>query len=252
MGNKVSAVRGVKSDHFYNQGNAINEIWVGDVEIISRLPFGDSDLEQAGWPIGGFPKIPWRHFIIPMHKRDEVTNMTTEHTAGDRNITINWTISAGCDTMPKDGLFEWFTRIFPPVTHILGSIVLDIAIVMFTFFALMTVKHFAHWVVLRKMSVRRPDPARFQRQIWRDLSDDLGRGYLGMGVCCCLFLLGLPPVAVAWRGVEAPVFIFTYGLTAGAVILVIVCVVQPLAFLLIGRRVIKRYPVEDSRSHHVV
>jgi hypothetical protein len=74
MGHKVSVVHGVKSDHFYDQGNAINEIWVGDVEIVSRLPFGDSDQEQAGWPAGGVPKIPWHHFIIPLHKRDEMGN----------------------------------------------------------------------------------------------------------------------------------------------------------------------------------
>ncbi|KAJ6119358.1 hypothetical protein N7523_003638 [Penicillium sp. IBT 18751x] len=69
MGHKVSVVGGVKSDNFYQQGNAINEIWLGDVEIISRLPFGDSDLEQAGWPAGSWPKIPWHQFIIPL-KRD--------------------------------------------------------------------------------------------------------------------------------------------------------------------------------------
>ncbi|KAJ5678332.1 uncharacterized protein N7477_003965 [Penicillium maclennaniae] len=69
MGHKVSVVGGVKSDNFYQQGNAINEIWLGDVELISRLPFGDSDLEQAGWPAGSWPKIPWHQFIIPL-KRD--------------------------------------------------------------------------------------------------------------------------------------------------------------------------------------
>ncbi|KAJ5157122.1 uncharacterized protein N7482_008222 [Penicillium canariense] len=69
MGHKFSVVHGVKSDKFYEQGNAINEIWVGDVEIISRLPFGDSDISQAGWSPGKWPKIPWHHFIIPL-KRD--------------------------------------------------------------------------------------------------------------------------------------------------------------------------------------
>jgi hypothetical protein len=71
MGAKISAVHGVKSDHFYDQGNAINEIWVDGVEIISRLPFGDSDQEQAGWPKGEWPKIPWHQFIIPMRKRQD-------------------------------------------------------------------------------------------------------------------------------------------------------------------------------------
>jgi hypothetical protein len=69
MGNKVSAIHGVKSDHYYEKGNGINEIWVGDVELISRLPFGDSDLAQAAWPIGGWPKIPWHNFIIPLKRR---------------------------------------------------------------------------------------------------------------------------------------------------------------------------------------
>ncbi|KAJ5121932.1 hypothetical protein N7448_003065 [Penicillium atrosanguineum] len=77
MGHKFSVVGGVKSENFYQQGNAINEIWLGDVEIISRLPFGDSDLEQSGWPAGGWPKIPWHQFIIPL-KRDlhTITNST--------------------------------------------------------------------------------------------------------------------------------------------------------------------------------
>ncbi|KAJ5106427.1 hypothetical protein N7456_003102 [Penicillium angulare] len=69
MGHNVSAIAGVKSPNFYEQGNAINEIWVDDVELISRLPFGDSDLGQAGWPKGTWPKIPWHQFIIPL-KRD--------------------------------------------------------------------------------------------------------------------------------------------------------------------------------------
>lgn len=69
MGHKFSVVQGVKSENFYEPGNAINEIWVGDFEIISRLPFGDSDIGQAGWPPGNWPKIPWHQFIIPL-KRD--------------------------------------------------------------------------------------------------------------------------------------------------------------------------------------
>ncbi|KAJ0422325.1 hypothetical protein BJY00DRAFT_280719 [Aspergillus carlsbadensis] len=69
MGHKVSAVAGVKSENFTDPGNAINEIWAGNTEVISRLPFGDSDMAQAGWPENGMPKIPWHNFIIPM-KRD--------------------------------------------------------------------------------------------------------------------------------------------------------------------------------------
>ncbi|KAK2756216.1 hypothetical protein FQN54_005624 [Arachnomyces sp. PD_36] len=66
MGNKISAVNGVKSSDFYQPGNAVNEIWWGDTEVVSRLPFGDSDMGQAGWPKGEWPKIPWRPFIIPL------------------------------------------------------------------------------------------------------------------------------------------------------------------------------------------
>lgn len=71
MGHKVSVVHGVKSEEVYTPGNAINEIWLGRLEIISRLPFGDSDLDQAGWTNGGFPKIPWHNFIIPLKRQAE-------------------------------------------------------------------------------------------------------------------------------------------------------------------------------------
>lgn len=85
MGHKFSVVSGVKSENFYQQGNAINEIWLGDVELISRLPFGDSDLEQSGWPVGSWPKIPWHQFIIPL-KRDLHTN---PHSSMSSNSSLN-------------------------------------------------------------------------------------------------------------------------------------------------------------------
>lgn len=69
MGHKVSVIHGVKTQDYYRPGNAINEIWLGHLELISRLPFGDSDLGQAGWPAGGWPKIPWHNFIIPLRRR---------------------------------------------------------------------------------------------------------------------------------------------------------------------------------------
>ena len=53
MGNKVSAVTIVKSPNFHKPGNAVNEIWVGDFEVISRLPFGDSDNGTSGLAKGG-------------------------------------------------------------------------------------------------------------------------------------------------------------------------------------------------------
>lgn len=78
MGQKLSAVHGVKSNDFTQPDNAVNEIWVGDTEVISRLPFGDNDMEQAGWPKNGMPKIPWHNFIIPM-KRDSIPPLRYNH-----------------------------------------------------------------------------------------------------------------------------------------------------------------------------
>lgn len=86
MGHKFSAINGVKSDNFYSQGNAINEIWIGNVELISRLPFGDSDRGQAGWPPGSWPKIPWHQFVIPLKRDMELIN-TTVSIVGN-NITV--------------------------------------------------------------------------------------------------------------------------------------------------------------------
>lgn len=66
MGNRISASNGVRSPNFHEPGNAVNEVWVGKLEVISRLPFGDSDMAQAGWAKGDYPKIPWRPFIIAL------------------------------------------------------------------------------------------------------------------------------------------------------------------------------------------
>lgn len=93
MGNKFSVVHGVKSDNFYQQGNAINEIWIGDVELISRLPFGDSDLEQAGWPAGSWPKIPWHQFVIPL-KRNLATTIKAP-------MSVNST-ACNCPALPAE------------------------------------------------------------------------------------------------------------------------------------------------------
>lgn len=83
MGHKVSSIAGVRSDRYYEPGNAINEVWVGDVEVISRLPFGDSEMGQAAWPEGGWPKIPWRNFVIPMKRgikfTDKPKKIQSEH-----------------------------------------------------------------------------------------------------------------------------------------------------------------------------
>ncbi|KZZ97878.1 hypothetical protein AAP_00139 [Ascosphaera apis ARSEF 7405] len=67
MGNKVSSLTGVRSSHFYEPGNAVNEIWLGDFELISHLPFGAPDIDQTGFQKGThYPMIPWKPFIIPL------------------------------------------------------------------------------------------------------------------------------------------------------------------------------------------
>ncbi|KAI5279610.1 hypothetical protein KEM52_004335, partial [Ascosphaera acerosa] len=67
MGNKVSSTAGVRSPHFFEPGNAVNEIWLGDFELISHLPFGAPDIEQTGFQKGThYPMIPWKPFLIPL------------------------------------------------------------------------------------------------------------------------------------------------------------------------------------------
>ncbi|KAJ5084721.1 hypothetical protein NUU61_009300 [Penicillium alfredii] len=117
MGHKFSAIHGVKSDHFYEPGNAINEIWVGDVEVVSRLPFGDSDLEQAGWPEGNWPKIPWHHFIIPL-KRDDIYLMNgTLHTQPGTGVKCPMQV------LPQGGYYNVFRRIDPGWSICIGYMI---------------------------------------------------------------------------------------------------------------------------------
>jgi hypothetical protein len=242
MGNKVSAVHGVKSDHFYDQGNAINEIWVGDVEIISRLPFGDSDLEQAGWPPGGFPKIPWHHFIIPMHKRDEVANITTEHIAMETNNTI----CACRDWMPKNGYLGMFTGISLDSACFIGASFLTCTAILFMAYISTSMNAFNNWLMLRNLSAHHPDPVRFQRNVWRDLWIGLGRAYIAIVLSVVCMILGLPALAAGWRNVDAPTFILSNGLFACVGVLIAGFILQPLALLWFGRRAAKRNPLGES------
>lgn len=108
MGHNVSSVHGVKSSDFYAPGNAVNEIWVDNVELISRLPFGDSDLGQAGWPLGDWPKIPWHQFLIPL-KRD---------LGAFQNTTMDTSVITPCVTPCVTPLIfgvdsEWASPLFP-------------------------------------------------------------------------------------------------------------------------------------------
>lgn len=127
MGNKVSVVHGVKSADFYHQGNAINEIWIGDVELVSRLPFGDSDLGQAGWPEGSWPKIPWHQFIIPLKRSIDTSNATimaaNETTCTcPPSITTDW---------PDTGIIGLYKSIPKGPAFALGVILLITSISLF-------------------------------------------------------------------------------------------------------------------------
>ncbi|KAL4928583.1 uncharacterized protein BDV17DRAFT_93231 [Aspergillus undulatus] len=108
MGHKFSAVNGVRSDNFTQPGNAINQIWYGNTEIISRLPFGDNDMEQAGWPQGGMPKIPWHNFIIPMKRDLRASNHTSPiHSnwlSGIPSERLIWCEKCGCISVPQKSI----------------------------------------------------------------------------------------------------------------------------------------------------
>lgn len=104
MGHNVSVVNGVRSENFYEQRNAIHEIWVDDAELISRLPFGDSDLGQSNW-VGKWPKIPWHQFIIPL-KRDISSNITM-----DTNITAPALDAAGLGNHSQYIRFNAYARL---------------------------------------------------------------------------------------------------------------------------------------------
>ncbi|RAL00410.1 uncharacterized protein BO80DRAFT_97045 [Aspergillus ibericus CBS 121593] len=88
MGQKLSAIHGVKSEDYHKPGNAINEVWLGNVELISRLPFADSDMAQAAWPKGQFPKIPWHNFIIPWKRGTSTVKRAFESSAAVTRETL--------------------------------------------------------------------------------------------------------------------------------------------------------------------
>ncbi|KAJ6005397.1 hypothetical protein N7451_003341 [Penicillium sp. IBT 35674x] len=131
MGHNISSINGVKSDNFYEQGNGINEIWVDDLEVISRLPFGDSDLGQAGWPAGNWPKIPWHQFIIPL-KRD-VTPTSNINSANSANDTFTMTESITCypclKTYPEVGYFGMYKNWNPFIAALFGNVAIAFGIV---------------------------------------------------------------------------------------------------------------------------
>lgn len=229
MGNKVSAVHGVKSDHFYDQGNAVNEIWVGDVEVISRLPFGDSDLEQAGWPPGDFPKIPWHHFIIPMQKRDEASNMTTEIPSWAKN-------EACCQAWnPKNGYLGMYMSISPCAAYFIGVAFLLLAFGTYFHFITCVSAAIFDWRGLRESSRLYADPPAIRRMAKRKLLSSLAQAFIVAALSILCLVLGLPAAAAGMRTMNAASFILINGLGIGIVATVGVVGV-PLSFLWLTRK----------------
>ncbi|CAG7938844.1 unnamed protein product [Penicillium nalgiovense] len=222
MGNKISAVHGVKSDHFYDQGNAVNEIWVGDVEVISRLPFGDSDLEQAGWPPGDFPKIPWHHFIIPMQKRDQASNMTAR--------LPSWADATCPDPLPEHGYLGMYRGVSSPAAYFIGTFFLALALVMYRGFLTMVSNAFLDWQYLRGASHRYPDPAAIRRTANRNLWTDLGKAFTVVALSILCLVLGAPALAAATRTMNAASFVLSNAFGGGLGALISVVVI-PLLFL---------------------
>ncbi|CAG8260076.1 unnamed protein product [Penicillium salamii] len=194
MGNKVSVVRGVKSDHFYNQQNGINEIWVGDVEIISRLPFGDSDQEQSSWPPGGVPKIPWHQFIIPLHKRDEVGDMSAS------NVSSIPT----CDcylSLPASGYYGLFTGMPPGVSYQIGAFALFGAIMLGMIFVMQVALIFSSQIWISRLSLWDGQSPEFKLQWQREYRKSILIAVMLLASSILLAVLGLPALAA---GVQHP------------------------------------------------
>lgn len=234
MGNKISAVHGVKSDHFYEQGNAINEIWVGDIEVISRLPFGDSDLEQAGWPRGGFPKIPWHQFLIPMHKRDGYTNKS----AGSLpwNVTETHRSNGLCrDWLPRHGYLGMYTKVSPDPAYFIGTVFFLLAASLYIVYTYTSTRAIDNWVIMRSLSGFLSNAADMRRKAWRDLWMNLGRAFSALVLCVLCLVLGLPALAAGARGMDAATFILLNGLIVTVGVIVSGFLVQPLAMLWLTR-----------------
>ncbi|KAJ5656885.1 hypothetical protein N7507_008835 [Penicillium longicatenatum] len=198
MGHNISSINGVKSDNFYEQGNGINEIWVDDLEVISRLPFGDSDLGQAGWPAGNWPKIPWHQFIIPL-KRD-LNSTSNVKRVNVSNNTLTMTETVACcpclKTYPEIGYFGIYKNWNPSAAVNFGN-----AIMVFGFIMLGTLLFLLQWnEVLMDLHGFMPHNAAvsaaiskppIRAQSWHSLKPWLWRRCL-----CRLFMLVLGTVLV--------------------------------------------------------
>ncbi|KAJ5367613.1 hypothetical protein N7541_001554 [Penicillium brevicompactum] len=220
MGHKVSVVRGVKSDHFYNQQNGINEIWVGDVEVISRLPFGDSDQEQSSWPPGGVPKIPWHHFIIPLHKRDDLGNMASQNTSGEYS-------TCACDIpLPTTGYAGMYSGMHPQLAYLLGVCFLCVSL---SFFQDCYAKSERFLRVYETLSGAKEIPNDKEQLLvsepsvvggWLGLDVDImlcklrrlcSRSALSLALSIFFFFMGLPAFAAGSENAVAVAFIISKG-----------------------------------------
>ncbi|KAJ5788584.1 hypothetical protein N7457_003574 [Penicillium paradoxum] len=228
MGNKISAVHGVKSDHFYDQGNAINEIWIGDLEVISRLPFGDSDLEQAGWLPGSYPKIPWHHFIIPMHKRDETPSMIADDFLSNTRVYANGSYGICRDWLPKDGYLGMYSGVSLDTGYCIGLVFLLLALGLFIFYIYRTIRATFTWVIMRSISPHLPNPVQVRHNARRAFWIDLAGAFLVLVLGILCFLLGLPALAVATRGLDAPTFILWHGFLMCGGMFICGFVIQPI------------------------
>ena len=211
MGNKISVVRGVKSDHFYDQGNAINEIWVGDVEVVSRLPFGDSDQEQAGWPPGGVPKIPWHQFIIPLHKREEVGNMSV----ADKSF-ITSCHRCTCDGwLPRNGYLGMYTGIDPLAADFTAMLLFFLAGVLIVNYLFMLGRAYYRWeialLVSKQLSDRGENGTEIKHQSWYRFRISLVLPGISLALSTLLVILALPALAAATQDQNAASFVLLRG-----------------------------------------
>lgn len=210
MGNKVSVVRGVKSDHFYEQKNGINEIWVGDVEVISRLPFGDSDQEQASWPKGGIPKIPWHHFIIPFQKRSDEGNMSSQQTLG---AETHQTCTYGPRLrLPTTGHFGLYTDIDPAFAFVIGACLTKLSFSLSNHYH-NTIRHYfdERSDILTRASRSGTDTAATKRELQRLCRNTLFLAGVKLFLSIFLGILGLPALAVGVNNRNAAAYVFIFG-----------------------------------------
>lgn len=219
MGSKFSVVSGVKSENFYEQGNAINEIWFGDVELLSRLPFGDSDLEQSGWPAGGWPKIPWHQFIIPL-KRDlhAITNATM---SGNSSICCYAREDLSLSCLPGLWSEKFGSYVFGILLTTLGITMGRLAAKVLTYAS----KEISGWSRLRaQVTSREHVPTLVKRVFWTHAG--LGAAFVLVGFA--FVFLGVP---MARHGLEQMTASFFFSLT---VLVFVVLTVGELIFRLIS------------------